>query len=83
MRISGVFFSQGGWGWFYGIYITKSIFSFFIFLPVKEGVLYIIRVSGWRNWKDDPADISSKAFLELLFKNSSGVGLVTPIIRPV
>ena len=54
------------WGWFYGIYITKSIVSFFIFLPEKEGVLYIIRVSGWRNCKDDPADISSKAFLELL-----------------
>jgi hypothetical protein len=29
-------------------------------------VLYINRVSGWRNRKDDPADISPKAFLEFL-----------------
>ncbi len=54
------------WGWFYGIYITKWIASFFIFLPEEEGVLNVDGVSGWRNWKDDPADISSKAFLELL-----------------
>ena len=29
-------------------------------------MLYINRVSGWRNRKDDPADLSRKAFLELL-----------------
>ena len=48
------------------IYIHKSIVSFFIFIFEEEGVLYINRVSGWRNMKDDPADTSSKAFLELL-----------------
>jgi len=29
-------------------------------------MLYINRVSGWRNRKDDLADLSRKAFLELL-----------------
>ena len=48
------------------IYKHKSIVSFFIFLPEEKGVLYINRVSGWRNRQDDPADISPKAFLELL-----------------
>ena len=43
-----------------------SMASFFFFLPEDEGVLNVDGVSGWRNWKDDPADISSKAFLELL-----------------
>ena len=54
------------WGWFYGIYITKSIVSFFIFLPEEEGVLKVDGVSGQRNWKDDLADFCPKAFLELL-----------------
>ena len=30
---------------------------FFIFLPEEEGVLNVDGVSGWRNRKDDPADI--------------------------
>jgi len=38
----------------------------FIFLPEEEGVLNVDGVSGWMNWKDDPAGISPKAFLELL-----------------
>jgi len=37
----------------------------FIFLPEEEGVLNVDGVSGWMNWKDDPAGISPKAFLEL------------------
>ena len=48
------------------IYIHKSIVSFFIFLPENEGVLNVDGVSGWRNRKDDPADICLKAALELL-----------------
>ena len=44
---------------FYQIYIPKEIASFFIFLPEEEGVLNVDGVSGWRNWKDDPADIKS------------------------
>ena len=51
---------------FYQIYIPKSIVSLFIFLPENEGVLNVDGVSGWRIWKDDPADICPKAFLELL-----------------
>ena len=40
--------------------------SFFFFLPEEEGVLNVDGVYGWRYWKDDPADICPKAFLELL-----------------
>jgi hypothetical protein len=37
----------------------------FIFLSEEKGVLNVDRVSGWRVWKDDPADICPEAFLEL------------------
>ena len=40
-------------------------YSFFIFLPEEEDMLYINRVSGWRQGKDDPADICPKEFLEI------------------
>ena len=40
--------------------------SFFIFLPEEEDVLNVDGVFGWRNLKEDPADISPKAFLEFL-----------------
>ena len=42
------------------------IVSFFIFLPEEEDVLNVDGVFGWRNLKEDPADISPKAFLEFL-----------------
>jgi hypothetical protein len=42
------------------------IVSFFIFLTEEEDVLNVDGVFGWRNLKEDPADISPKAFLEFL-----------------
>jgi hypothetical protein len=42
------------------------IVSFFIFLIEEEHVLNVDGVFGWRNLKEDPADISPKAFLEFL-----------------
>jgi hypothetical protein len=42
------------------------IVSFFIFLTEEEHVLNVDGVFGWRNLKEDPADISPKAFLEFL-----------------
>ena len=32
-------------------------------IPEVEGVFYLEGVTGWKIWKDDPAEISPKAFM--------------------
>ena len=47
-----------------------------------EDVLNVEVVSGWKIWKDDPADISSKAFLNYkespLSRFTTGNGHISP-----
>ena len=47
-----------------------------------EDVLNVEVVSGWKIWKDDPADISSKAFLNdkesPLSRFTTGIGHFNP-----